>query len=132
MRSTRFSFSGLIVFSLVLLTLGMAVYVTLNLGPVSRRLEVLPYYARTYVNKIRPKPALPTPPAQSDIDTGTLLQTRPGSVLQAETEVAQADLEAPLQGSGVPFPDQPPVDQATAPQPPSVRLAKSNVGACTC
>lgn len=122
MRSTRYSFSGLIVFSLVLLTLGMAVYVTLNLGPVSRRLEVLPYYARTYVNKVRPKPALPTPPAQSDIDPNTLLQTRPDSVLQADTEVAQADLGAPSQGA-----DQPPVEQATAPQPPSVRLAESNV-----
>jgi tetratricopeptide (TPR) repeat protein len=77
MRRTRYSLGGLLVFSLLLFTLCVATYVTLNLDPVSRRLEALPYYARTYVNKLRPKPALPTPPAVSEIDAKTLLQTRP-------------------------------------------------------
>ena len=50
MHRTRYSLGGLVVFSLLLLTLGTAAYVTINLEPVNRRLEVLPYYARTYIN----------------------------------------------------------------------------------
>jgi tetratricopeptide (TPR) repeat protein len=84
----------------------VAAYVTLNLEPVNRRLEVLPYYARTYVNKLRPKPALPTPPAASEIDAETLLQTRPEATLQdrtAEALSAGSDetANAGLQTSGV-------------------------------
>jgi tetratricopeptide (TPR) repeat protein len=66
----------------------VAAYVTLNLEPVSRRLDLLPYYARTYVNKLLPKPALPTPPSVSEIDAETLLQTRPEAIPQGEAAEA--------------------------------------------
>lgn len=79
MHRTRYSLGGWLVFSLLLLTLGLAACVTLNLEPVSRRLDALPYYARTYVNKVLPKPALPTPPAVSEIDAETLLEARTGT-----------------------------------------------------
>lgn len=78
MHRTRYSLGGVLVFSLLLLTLGLAACVTINLEPVSQRLDALPYYARTYANKVLPKPALPTPPAVSEIDTETLLEARTG------------------------------------------------------
>jgi tetratricopeptide (TPR) repeat protein len=41
---------------------------------VSRRVAMLPYYAETYLNKLRPDPILPTPPAGSAVDASRLLQ----------------------------------------------------------
>jgi tetratricopeptide (TPR) repeat protein len=98
---TKYSLSGLVVFSLLLLTLCVAAYVTLNLEPVSRRLDAMPYYARTYVNKLLPKPALPTPPAVSEIDPETLLQTRGG-----EAELEQNASIGTVSPSPNEFPDQ--------------------------
>jgi tetratricopeptide (TPR) repeat protein len=86
------------VFSLTLLVLGIAVSVIADFEPVSRRLEAVPYYVRTYVNKVRPKPALPTPPAVSAVDAETLLQTR----LEAEAQVPQTDLAGASAPEGVP------------------------------
>ncbi len=86
------SFRGLILFSLTFIVMCLALYTALNLEPVRRRLEAVPYYARTYVNKLRPKPALPTPPAVSAIDAQTLLQTRPETTPQLENQVPQTDL----------------------------------------
>jgi len=114
---TRYSLSGLVVFSLVLLTLGVAAYVTLNLEPVSRRLDTVPYYARTYVNKLLPKPALPTPPAVSEIDAETLLQTRGGE--------AELEQNASI-GAVSPSPDEP-VGQTQTAHVSGVRLVESAV-----
>jgi tetratricopeptide (TPR) repeat protein len=86
------SLRGLVLFSLTLIVLGMAFYTVLNLEPVRRRLEAVPYYARTYVNKVRPKPALPTPPAVSAVDAQTLLQARPEATPRIESQVPQTDL----------------------------------------
>ena len=90
MHRTRYSLSGLLVFSLLLVTLGVAAYVTLNLEPVSRRLDAVPYYARTYAKRLLPKPALPAPPAVSEIDAETLLQARDGALSQAGAEFDQS------------------------------------------
>jgi hypothetical protein len=94
----------------------VAAYVTLNLEPVSRRLDVLPYYARTYVNKLRPKPALPTPPAVSEIDAETLLQTRAEAIPQAEAAEALS-----------PGPAETINDGSQTSGASGVRLAESNV-----
>jgi tetratricopeptide (TPR) repeat protein len=125
MHRTRYSLGGVLVFSLLLLTLGLAVYVTLNLEPVRRRLDALPYYARTYVNKVLPKPVLPTPPAVSEIDAQTLLEARTGVNSQSASESTQI---APGE-TGLPGSDQPndSTDQAQTSGPAGVRLVTSNV-----
>ena len=53
---------------------GLVIYWGLNTTPVRRRLEALPYYARTYVNQLRPTPEIPAPPSVSTIAPATLLQ----------------------------------------------------------
>ena len=53
-------------------------FLALNNGAISRRVEAIPFYLRTYVNKFRPKPELPPPPAVSAIAPETLLQSKPG------------------------------------------------------
>ena len=68
MRRSGCSLSGLVLLSLALVVIVIAVYAMINPEPVSRRLQALPYYVRTYANKVRPKPALPTPPAVSAVD----------------------------------------------------------------
>lgn len=103
MHRTRYSLSGLLVFSLLLVTLGVAAYVTLNLEPVSRRLDAVPYYARTYARRLLPKPALPAPPAVSEIDAETLLQARDGAPSQAGgrfDQGASADAVSPGSDEG--------------------------------
>ncbi len=118
MHRTRYSLSGLVVFSLLLLTLCVAAYVTLNLEPVSRRIDAVPYYARTYVNKLLPKPALPTPPAVSEIDAETLLQARAGALSQVGGASPGSD---ELADTGLPS------DQAQTPGVSGVRLVKTTV-----
>jgi tetratricopeptide (TPR) repeat protein len=118
MHRTRYSLSGLIVFSLLLLTLCVAAYVTVNLEPVSRRIDAVPYYARTYINKLLPKPALPTPPAVSEIDAETLLQARDGALSQVGGVPPGSD---ELADSG------PPSDQAQTPGVSGVRLVNTTV-----
>ncbi len=86
------SLRGFVLFSLTLMIMGLAFYTALNMEPVRRRLEAVPYYARTYVNKVRPKPALPTPPAVSAVDAQTLLQTRPEATPQPEKQAPQTEL----------------------------------------
>jgi tetratricopeptide (TPR) repeat protein len=101
MNRTRHSPGGLIIFSLLLLTLIAAAYVTLNLEPVSRRLDALPYYARTYLKRLLPEPALPTPPAVSEIDAETLLESRPEADLRGESvqTLSPSPAEATDEGS---------------------------------
>ena len=54
------------VFGLFVLT-GLAIFLTLSSEAVGRRIEAVPYYARTYLNKLRPNVAMPAPPAESAI-----------------------------------------------------------------
>jgi tetratricopeptide (TPR) repeat protein len=99
-RRSGCSLSGLVLFSLAFVVISIAIYAIVNFEPVSRRLEAMPYYVRTYVNKVRPKPALPTPPAVSAVDAETLLQTRPEATPQLEPQVPQTDLaEAVMPGT---------------------------------
>jgi tetratricopeptide (TPR) repeat protein len=64
------------------------IYFALSLEPVSRRLAMVPYYAESYLKKLRPDPALPTPPAVSGVNASTLLQGY------------EADSQAEYTGSG--------------------------------
>jgi hypothetical protein len=109
------------VFSLTLFVLGIVVYAIVNFEPVSRRLEALPYYARTYVNKVRPKPALPTPPAVSVVDAETLLQTRLEATPRPESQVPQTDLAETV------TPGAEASDQEGVPGRPGARLVESSV-----
>jgi tetratricopeptide (TPR) repeat protein len=128
MHRTRYSLGGLVVFSLLLLTLGTAAYVTINLEPVNRRLEVLPYYARTYINKVRPKPVLPTPPAVSAIDAETLLQARPEGVPETDSETAPTEPnQVASPSSDVPGSLVGVTDGAPTSGPSGVKLVESSV-----
>lgn len=69
---------GLLATFLILLIGCPLVFVVLTSETISRRIEAIPLYARTYVNKLRPKPELPPPPAVSAIAPETLLQSEPG------------------------------------------------------
>lgn len=78
---------------------GLLIYSALNAEVVSRRIEAIPYYARTYLNKLLPKPTLPPPPAVSAVDPETLLQTRLiESNVPAQPDVTPAYLNEPLLG----------------------------------
>lgn len=122
MHRTRYSLSGLVVFSLLLLALGVAAYVTLNLEPVSRRLDAVPYYARTYAKRLLPKPALPTPPAVSQIDAETLLQTRDGAPPQAGDGFDHSASAGAVSAGSQGLPDQ-----GQASEMAGVRLVQSSV-----
>lgn len=75
---------------------GLLIYSALNAEAVSRRVEAIPYYARTYLNKLLPKPTLPPPPAVSAVDPETLLQTRPiESNAPAQPDDTLIDLNKP-------------------------------------
>jgi len=89
----------------------------LNLEPVSRRLDAVPYYARTYVNKLLPKPALPPPPAVSEIDAETLLQARSG-----EAELGQNASVGSVSTNAVELPEAAQTSGVTG-----VRLVESRV-----
>jgi tetratricopeptide (TPR) repeat protein len=121
MRTSRYSLGGLVLFSLTLAILGVAAYVIINSEPVSRRLEALPYYARTYVNKLRPKPALPTPPPVSAVAPEELLKARPDSASPVQPETAQSDPDQAVPPSGEV------TDQVAAPPESGVRLVESKV-----
>ncbi len=81
-----------LIFIVGLLVGGMGLYLALTrIEPLSRRVETIPYYAETYINKIRPKPELPPPPAVSAIDRETLLQPRqPGPAADSAAAVGGA------------------------------------------
>ncbi len=76
-----------------LILAGMCVFLALQIEPISRRLEALPYYAKTYINKLRPRPELPPPPAVSEVDPQQLLQISAEGTAptQAETDSASSD-----------------------------------------
>ncbi|MCL4294323.1 MAG: C39 family peptidase [Anaerolineae bacterium] len=86
-----------ITLTMVLMILsGLLIYSALNAEVVSRRIEALPYYARTYMNELLPKPKLPPPPAVSAADPETLLQTRPiESNALVQPDDTPADLNEP-------------------------------------
>jgi tetratricopeptide (TPR) repeat protein len=83
----------------------------------------VPYYARTYVNKLLPKPSLPTPPAVSEIDAETLLQTRGGEAeLDQNASIGAVSPSADeLADTGLP------PDQAQTSEVSGVRLVESRV-----
>lgn len=89
-----------------LILAGLCVYIGLRIEPINRRIEAFPYYARTYINKFRPKPELPAPPAVSEFDPDTLLQVRNEALTVSElsaesnpdgTAVAEADPVRPAE-----------------------------------
>lgn len=63
-------------FVLNIILVGLSIYIVTRIEPINRRLEALPYYARTYMNQMRPQPELPPPPATSAIDPQSLLSER--------------------------------------------------------
>ncbi|GAB4544752.1 MAG: hypothetical protein Kow0063_38560 [Anaerolineae bacterium] len=112
---------GWLVFILLLLTVILAACVTISFEPVSRRLDAVPYYARTYLNKALPKPALPTPLPVSEIDAETLLEARTNTGAKLESgPVAGQTGEAMSAG-----PDEPSQTQPSGVS--GVRLVSSSV-----
>ncbi len=63
----------------VVLLFGCCLFLVVSSDSVRVRLAAVPRYAETYYNKLRPKPALPTPPAVSAVDATTLLQNASGN-----------------------------------------------------
>ncbi|MDX1521157.1 MAG: C39 family peptidase [Anaerolineae bacterium] len=63
-------------FILAGLVVGGCVFALLQVEPIRRRAEALPFYVQTYWNKYRPKPELPPPPQVASVDPATLLQAR--------------------------------------------------------
>jgi tetratricopeptide (TPR) repeat protein len=74
-RQTGSRWLMVFVFGLFVLT-GLVIFLTLSSEAVSRRIEAVPYYARTYLNKLRPNVEMPAPPAESAIAPDALLETR--------------------------------------------------------
>lgn len=57
---------------------GLIIYWGLNTESVRRRIEAIPFYARTYINQLRPTPEIPAPPSVSAIAPETLLENAEG------------------------------------------------------
>ena len=53
---------------------GCCLFLVISNETVRQKLAALPRYAQTYASQLRPKPALPTPPAVSAVDAASLLQ----------------------------------------------------------
>jgi tetratricopeptide (TPR) repeat protein len=85
---------GLLATFLILLIGCPVVYVALTSEAISRRIEAIPLYARTYVNKLRPKPELPPPPPVSAIAPEALLQSELGQAHISDNTPAYFNEEA--------------------------------------
>ncbi|MFQ5610952.1 MAG: C39 family peptidase [Anaerolineae bacterium] len=74
--SRRFILRWGTVFMMSTMLASAFVYFAADTEAINRRLEAVPYYARTYLNKFRPKPSAPPPPQVSTIAPEMLLQAR--------------------------------------------------------
>ena len=86
---------GVIILLFVFSLLCFGVFFTLRLEPVSRRVAMLPYYAETYIKKLRPDPLLPTPPAVSSVNTSALLQGYDAESQASHTRLVSVSVTVP-------------------------------------
>ena len=84
-------------FILAGILVSLCLFFVSRIEPVNRRLEALPFYARTYWNKWRPKPDLP-PPAVAAVDRDILLQNRTENVPAASAIIDQVVGDQPRNG----------------------------------
>ncbi|GAB4435633.1 MAG: hypothetical protein Kow0031_17380 [Anaerolineae bacterium] len=63
----------------IFVVVACGLFAVVSSDSVRNRLAALPRYAETTYNKLRPKPALPTPPPISGVDATTLLQNPAGN-----------------------------------------------------
>lgn len=61
----------------VFLLAGLLIFLVLSSESISRRIEAIPYYVSTYVNKFRPNVEMPAPPEVSAIAPDVLLAGSP-------------------------------------------------------
>ena len=101
--------------SIIAIELLICGVILLQIDGISRRVEALPFYAQTYLNKLRPQPTLPPPPAVSAVDSETLLQSHPAEISAlSPTVVPVAFVQA-----GQPPPAPPPAAGDQVNEPPS-------------
>jgi tetratricopeptide (TPR) repeat protein len=69
----------------VFLSSGLFLYLALSNETINRRIEAIPYYVRTYINKFRPNVEMPVPPEVSAIAPQTLLEIPPKNEIPTQS-----------------------------------------------
>ncbi len=73
---------------------GIFILLILTNDTFNRRLESVPYYVRTTINKIRPNVAMPAPPEESAIAPEALLNTEPANATKTSAYFNEETLGA--------------------------------------